>query len=254
MYTEELIKAGLKEKEALIYDLLLKSDILPVNEIIKVSKLKRGIVYKTLHDLKEKGLIKELNLKKKLHYQAEHPFKLSEIIDQKLNEAQVNHNSLSSVLPLLISTYKSAKNNPGVKIYEGIEGVKSVYMDTLNTGKTIYAMLDTNIILGDISKWLATYYGPERAKRKIWADVIINQGKEATTYVKRNEDQFRETRAVSSEEFIIGIELNIYGGKVAFINFGEKPEELFAIVIENPLIYSTLKTMFLLAWKSALKN
>lgn len=254
MYIEDLINAGLKEKEALIYNLLLSSHEMPVNEIIKESKLKRGIVYKTLYDLEEKGLIKEITLKKKLHFRAEHPFKLSEIVDSKFKEAQKNQISLSSILPMLIATYKTAENKPGVKIYEGLEGVKEVYMDTLNTNQTIYAMLDTNVIVGEISGWLANYYAPERTKRKIWADVIINQGKSSEKYAKRNEAEYRETRGVSTDDFVVGIELNIYGGKVAFIHFGEKKEDLFAIVIENQLVYSTLKTMFKLAWNSVSSN
>lgn len=248
MFKEDLIKSGLKEKEALIYGILIASHSLPVNEIIKKTKLKRGIVYKILYDLEEKGLVKEVTQKKKLHFSAEHPFILADIVESKLKEAQKNQLSLNSVLPLLISTFKSNENKPGVRIYEGVEGVKEVYLDTLKTDHTVLAMVDTNIIKGEIHDWLFNYYISERVKRKIRENIIVNADNK--DYINKNEQELRETRGISSKDFKIGIELNIYGGKVAFIHFGEKEGELFAIVIENQFIYDTLKTMFTLAWNS----
>jgi len=251
MYIEELINAGLKEKEAQIYNSLLSSGNLPVNEIIKKTNLKRGIVYKTLYDLIEKGLVSESIIKKKLHFKAEHPFKLSDFVEEKYKEAQKNQTTLATILPQLVSSFKSAGNKPGIKIYEGIQGIKDAYMDTIHSNQKIYSILQTSDVEPEIYDWLNKVYAPLRFKNKIWADVILTEEGESTKeYLSYNPEAFRETRTIPQPKFPIGIEMNIYGDKVAFINFN-KNSDLFAIVVQNPFITNTQKALFDLAWETA---
>jgi len=251
MYLEELINAGLKEKEALIYNTLLSYGSLPANEIIKKTNLKRGIVYKTLYDLVEKELVSEKTVKKKLHFKAEHPFKLSEIVDKSFKEAQKNQATLSTILPQLISTYKAAGNKPGIKFYEGIEGIKEAFMDTINTKQKILSFRTTSEPYPGLYNWFQKVYKPLRIQNKIWTDVILTQQSPyATEYFIHDPKVFREIRYVLKPLLPNGIEMNIYGDKVAFINFN-RDSELFAIVIQNPLIINTQKALFELAWETA---
>jgi sugar-specific transcriptional regulator TrmB len=251
MYIEELINAGLKEKEALIYNSLLSSGMLPVNEIIKKTNLKRGIVYKTLYDLIEKDLVSETIKNKKLHFKAEHPFKLSDFVEEKYKEAQKNQTTLATILPQLVSSFKASGNKPGIKIYEGIRGIKDVYMDTIYTNQKIYSILQTSEVNTEIYEWLNNVYAPIRVENKIWADVILTEEGESTKeYLSYNPTAFRETRVIPQSQFPIGIEMNIYGDKVAFINFN-KNSDLFAIVVQNPFISNTQKALFDLAWETA---
>jgi sugar-specific transcriptional regulator TrmB len=251
MYIEELINTGLKEKEAIIYNTLLSSGLLPVNEIIKKTHLKRGIVYKSLYDLIDKGLVTEDTSKKKLFFRAEHPLKLSELVEDKYNEVVKNQNTLSVILPQLVSSFKSAGNKPGIKIYEGIEGIKAAFMDTLNTKQKIYSIRTTSELYPGLYDWFQDVYKPQRMKNKIWTDVILTQKSAyATDYFIYDESVFRELRFVDKAMLPNGIEMNIYGDKVAFVNFS-KDTELFAIVIQNPLIVNTQKALFDLAWETA---
>lgn len=251
MYIEELINAGLKEKEALIYNTLLASGTLPVNEIIKKTNLKRGIIYKSLYDLIEKGLVSEDQTHKKLYFKAEHPFKLSELVEDKYKEALKNQTTLSTVLPQLVASFKSAGNKPGVKIYEGIQGIKDAYMDTIYTKQKVYSILQTSEVKPEIYEWLNNVYAPLRLENKIWADVILTEeGSSTTEYLSYNSKSYRETRIIPRPLFPIGIEMNIYGDKVAFINFN-KNSDIFAIVIQNPFISNTQKALFELAWETA---
>lgn len=251
MFTEELINAGLKEKEALIYNTLLASGILSANEIIKKTNLKRGIVYKSLYDLIEKGLVSEDSTQKKLYFKAEHPFKLSDLVEDKYKEALKNQTTLSTILPQLISSYKASGNKPGIKIYEGVQGIKDAYMDTIYTKQKIYSILQTSEVHPDLYNWLNKVYAPLRLENKIWADVILTEeGPSTKEYLSYNPQAFRETRIIPRPMFPIGIEMNIYGDKVAFINFN-KNSDLFAIVIQNPFITNTQKALFELAWETA---
>ncbi len=250
MYIEELINAGLKEKEAVIYDVLLSSGNLPVNEIIKKTHLKRGIVYKSLYDLIDKGLVSEDSSKKKLHFKAEHPFKLSDLVEQQYKEALKNQNTLSSILPQLVSSFKSAGNKPGIKVYEGVDGIKDVFMDIINTKEKVYSIRQTADLYPGLYDWFQKVYKPLRRDKKIWTDVILTEETPyATGYLLKEPEKYREIRYIKDSMLPKGIEMDIYGDKVAFINF-TKDTDLFAIVIQNPLIVNTQKSLFSLAWET----
>jgi HTH-type transcriptional regulator, sugar sensing transcriptional regulator len=250
MLTKQLKDSGLKEKEANIYDILLEHGTLPVLEIIKKSGLKRGIVYKTLYDLQDKGLASQQVIKKKLHFRAEHPYKLSELVEEQLKQAQNYQLTLQTYLPQLISAFKTSDNKPGVKIFEGIQGIKEVYNDTLKEGKEIWAILQTSEVEPKVYEWLSKTYGKKRATAGIWAKVIAAEDVKTKMYVSKNELEKRETRVVPKEKFPIGIEVDIYGSKVAFINF-HKDGDLVGIIVQNDLIANTMRAMFLLAWEKA---
>lgn len=250
MYSKTLKDSGLKDKEAIVYDILLEHGTLPVLEIIKKSGLKRGIVYKTLYDLQDKSLATQITIKKKLHFRAEHPYKLSELVEEQLKKAQNHQLTLQTYLPQLISAFKTTDNKPGVKIYEGVSGIKEVYNDTLKEGKEIWAILQTSDVEPKVYEWLSQTYGKKRAEADIWAKVIVAEDTKTKTYVSKNEAEKRETRVVPKEKFPIGIEVDIYGSKVAFINF-HKDGDLVGIIVQNDLIADTMRSMFSLAWDKA---
>lgn len=246
------MESGLKEKEALIYDILLQNGTLPAGDVIKKTGLKRGIVYKILYDLEEKGLITQLITKNKLHFRAEHPYKLAEYIDDNLKQLQNNQLTIQTYLPQLISAFKSGETKPGVKILEGVKGIMEVYKDTLKEGQEISAILQTSEVDPTIYDWLEKTYAAERTKKGIFAKVIVADDAKTESYMKKDEIAKRETRRVPKETFPIGIEVDIYGNKVAFINF-HRDRDLVGIIIQNELIANTMRCLFNLAWDGARK-
>ncbi|MCX6784182.1 MAG: hypothetical protein NT141_03945 [candidate division WWE3 bacterium] len=250
MYEKALKESGLRDKEALLYSVLLQSGVSPVGDVIKKSGLKRGIVYKTLYDLEEKGLVSQVTIKKRLHFRPEHPFKLADIIENRLKEAKNSEVSLQTYLPELISAFKTTENKPGVKIYEGLEGIKAVYEDTIKEQAEIWAILQTEDVDPKVYAWLTKVYAVKRSKAKVWAKVIVAEDAKTKTYTSRDEAEQRETRVVPKDKFPVGIEVDIYGDKVAFINFHAE-KDLMAIIVQNALIAQTMRALFALAWDQA---
>lgn len=253
MFKDVLKDSGLENKEPIVYDSLLHLGDSPAADIINHSGLKRGIVYKTLDDLEKKGLVKKYQKNKKTYFKPEHPYKLSEIVETELQEAQNHKLALQTYLPQILSTFNVTENKPGVKVFEGIEGIKEVYKDTLlEKPEEILGILQTSEVEPAIYKWLTTYYAPQRAKEGIWAKVITTEDKKLAQYIDRNEEEKRETRVVPKKKFPVAIEMNIYGNKVAFMNF-KKGESHIGIIINNKLIADTMRALFSLAWGDAEK-
>lgn len=250
MFKDALVHSGLTTKEALLYDILLENGSLPVAEIMKRSKLKRGIIYKALYALEEKGLVSKFKKDKKLHFKPQHPYKLLEYLEGRVGEARNQQANLETVLPQLVSSFTLIEGTPGVRTFEGIEGIKEVYRDTLKEGKEIWAILQTTEVEPELYRWLTRTYVKQRAKQGIKAKVIASEDVKTPEYTRKDKVELRETRVVPKRKFPVGIEVDIYGNKVGFMAFRKGAQHL-GIIIENILIAETMRALFQLAWERA---
>lgn len=239
---------GLTKKEAEIYELLLKLGEVPAGKIIKETKFKRATVYKTLYSLEKKGLISKRDFKKKIHFRPESPTQLLGLAESQFQTLERAKSDIQAIIPQLSSSYVLAVEKPVVSTFEGIEGLKKIYEDSLREGETIYSTLQTGEVEPELFKWLTTSYIRQRVKKKIWAKVIVASGKWAEEYQKKDKKELRESVLVPSKRFPFQHETLIYGDKVAFVNY-KKGESLIGVVIKHPQIAKTVKAWFDLAWE-----
>lgn len=243
---------GLTANESTIYELLLNLGEAPAVRVVQESKLKRPTVYHILHLLEAKDLVTHRDIHKKTHFRAEPPTKLLTYGEQKQKEFEKAFSSLQSVIPQMATAYMYSTEKPIVRVYEGVEGLKEIYMDTLAEDKPISALLQTEELDESLYEWLNTYYVAQRNKKKIHAKVILSSGVLAKKYRKEDAHSYRTTVLVSQDLFPFQHEVDIYGDKVAFIHY-KKGEPLIGVVIHHAQIANTLKAWFNLAWIGATK-
>lgn len=243
---------GLTKKEADLYELLLKLGEVPAGEIIKESKLKRATVYKSLYELEKKGIVSHKDIGKKIHFRPEAPATLLSLADNQYQGFERARNDLQAYMPHLASSYILAVEKPVVSTFEGVEGLKKIYEDTLREKKEIYAVLQTEKLDEELYHWLTKDYVPRRARLKINAQVIVSSGQWAKDYTRKDKKAMRTTITVPNKLFPFQHEVLVYGAKVAYINY-KKGEALIGVVINHPLIAQTMKAWFDLAWEGAQK-
>ncbi|MBM3283867.1 hypothetical protein FJY90_06520 [Candidatus Gottesmanbacteria bacterium] len=241
---------GLTKKEADIYELLLHLGETPVGEIINQSKLKRATVYKVLYSLEKKTLVSHRDIEKKIRFRPESPNQLASLISKRFQNLERAQDTFNTLLPQLASEYILTVEKPVVTTFEGVEGLKKIYEDTLKEGKEIYAVLKTEEADPVLLEWLNHTYVKKRSKAKIPAKVILASGKYVAQYTKRDKKELRTTVVVPSKDFPFRHEIDIYADKVAFINY-RKGEALIGIIIKHPSIAQTMRAWFDLAWKGA---
>lgn len=173
-----------------------------------------------------------------------------ELADKALQDYERARSDLRGLLPEMVSSYLLSVERPVVSTFEGVKGLKEVYEDTLREKQPVYAVLTTAEVEPELFEWLTKTYTKKRAELGIEAKVIVASGEWSTQYVKRDETELRETRLVSKTEFPVQHEVDIYGNKVAFINY-KKGDALIAVVINHPQIAQTMKAWFDLAWIGA---
>lgn len=251
MDNQQLLQTlGLTDKEAQIYNLLLTMGKVQASTLISKTGLKRATVYKSLYTLESKGLVKQEDIKKKKHFTPLSPNNLLKLSDEQFQKQERAREDLRTFLPQLTHNYILSVEKPVITTFEGVEGIKKIYEDTIKVNKTIYAVLQTSEVDEELFSWLESYYVKQRIKNKLQADVIVASGEWSDSYVKKRKDGYTTTILVDNTLYPFAHEVNIYGDKVAFINY-KKGEALIGILIHHPLIAQTMKAIFDLAWKGA---
>jgi sugar-specific transcriptional regulator TrmB len=241
---------GLTQNESDLYELLLRLGEAPIATILKEATMKRPTVYKSLYSLEKKGLVTSQDINKKIHFKPEPPAKLFSLAEAQYNELDRAKTNLQSMLPQLTSNFIMAVEKPVVTTYEGVEGLKQIYEDTLSEGKDIYAALLPSEVHPELLNYLRKSYRVRRAKLGIQAYVLAASNEYAREYKQHDEQFARTTIVVPKEKFPFQHEIDIYGDKVAFIQY--KPNHaLIGIVINHPQIAQTVKAIFDLAWEAA---
>lgn len=252
MYEQILAQAGLSVNQAAIYELLLKEGTKKAGVLAKNSALTRPLVYKTLEELVSLGLAKKLEIPGKPdEYSAEHPDKIRLMAESAESKAAEAKQAVLGTIPRLLSAFNLAAGKPGVRFYEGTEGLKKIYEDTLAYEKdTIYAVLNPEVVNPGFRKWLDEEYTRKRVIKNITARVIVSGGNNDDSYVREDKESLREIRQVPYSDFPVDVEINIYGqNKVSFISYTKS--EMVGVVIESQAIHNSLISFFKLAWLHA---
>lgn len=247
MIPEVLVNLGLSPEEADIYLSLINSGPQSAGQLAKSTKVKRTYIYSVSASLIKKGLASQNKKGKTTIFSPMSPDKLSSLVQTKKQLIEQAENTLESVLPQLKTKFEAVDTRPVITYYEGVEGIKKVYRDTLVNTQEILAIVETSEVDSEIYDWVTKEYVQQRVKNKIRVKAIVASGIKTKTYIGLNEKELRETKVVSSEKFPFENEINIYGSKLAIINH-RKGSKLLGVIIDNKLIAETFKSWFNLTW------
>src|SRR3990172_6643061 len=130
---QELEKIGLSEKEARVYLASLELGPSTAQTIAAKATVNRPTTYIMIESLIKRGLMSSFEKGKKRFFVAAPPHQLMYIINQQKHEILRKENIVSSILSALSSISESHDNKPSVIMYEGIDGIRAVQEDIVNT-------------------------------------------------------------------------------------------------------------------------
>jgi len=230
---------GLSTKEIKVYLAGLELGAVAVQDIAKKTGIERTNVYSILERLIHQGLFTETEKAGKKYFIAESPEKLI----LKLKERQKD---IETVLPELKSIYNLMPNKPKVRFYEGEEGIRALYDDTLESDGAILAFTAWDKLVAAMPRFWDDYV-KRRVERGIHIRAVGPKSKEAEYYRNRGKQDLRDLR-YTPEGFNFSTEVNIYNNKVAVMTFGK---ERIGILIESKEIANTWKVAFEIIWRIA---
>ncbi|MDA1060385.1 MAG: hypothetical protein O3B47_01180 [bacterium] len=242
----ELTQLGLSQEEAKVYLATLELGGSYASNIARKAGVNRATCYHTLNNLKSKGFLNSFNKGKVLWFNAEPPQVIANIQEEKLEKAK-------ELIPQLLSISNTLAFKPKIRFYEGIEGVKTIFEDILNTKEELLGYTNLNG-LGNIMSDYFKKFCEKKIKNKIKTRIISPSTKDATKLIKQfypkdYDKNLVEILLVNKDEFYFENDISIYENKVAVVSLN--PDEVIGLIIESPTLAKSMRSIFNLAWLGA---
>jgi len=238
----DLKQIGLEEKEAKVYLAALELGPTNIQNLTRKSGIKRSTVYEMLKNLSKKGLISESTKGKRPVIIASEPENLKRNLKSK-------EQLLSEILPELRSISNVGFVKPKIMFYEGKDGIREIYRDTLKSKhKTTFWFSPIKSMLETIGEDFLNHYVEERTKRGIWVKSVYITPQRVPDYKYLQPGTFEKTlRKIRFTPKNIDIKntMCIYDNRVAIMS---SRKELFGFVIESEEYANMLKIFHDLLW------
>jgi sugar-specific transcriptional regulator TrmB len=242
----ELEELGLSKEEAQVYLTVLELGGSFASTIASKSKVPRVNCYYVLENLRRRGLVTS-NLKGNVKFFVAEPPQVL------VNQIQEKYASAKKLLPQLLSLISPQSFKPLIRSYEGIEGIKTIFDQTLEAESEVLGY--TN--LAALGKLLPDYlpsYTQKLVKRGIKTRLLSPSTEEArrfvkTFYPKNYPEELVEILFVNPKEFNFENQISIYGNTVAVMSLD--PEESIGLLIESAVYARTQRAVYNLAWLGA---
>lgn len=223
----------------------------PASVIARNAGINRTTTYDILDGLTKKGLVRSVHKKGSTVFEALHPKELVAYLEREKNETvrkiTKQQESVSEILPALISLEKPSGDKPRVSFFEGEKGMREAYEDTLSSKGDILAYANVEEMHKGLPYFFPEYYKRRGVEKKIHIKAIIPDNKFGIERRKSDKKENRETVLVPEKEFGFSPEINIYNNKVLMVSWREK----MAIIIESAEIADFHRKMYKLAWERA---
>jgi sugar-specific transcriptional regulator TrmB len=238
-----LVSAGLSEKEARVYLILLQLPEAPASKVMTKSGLKKGNTYAILHQLETKGLVTTFKKGRKAYFRAEPPAKVLQLLDQKSIEVNQAKVSFAKILPKLSSQYKMTTGKPVIRYFEGEEGVKEVFWDVYNTSdKEQWGCVDIEIAEKALKNYILPNLKPIRIKKKYWSMSFSALSPTGIELKKKDLKEYRKQILIDRKKYPLPAEIDVYEDKIAMMSFAKG--EFISIIIENKDFAESLRSVF----------
>ncbi len=243
-----LEQLGLSYQKAKIYLCSLEIGAQPASVIAKKTGLKRSHTYILLGQMKDEGYIQEYVKDGVRHFVSCSPATLLSMLTNRSQEIEVRKEKLVRMLPTLDAIRNPLTTQPKVRFYQGIEGLKEVYNDTIREPlDAIYALCDWEHLFPaehseELHDWMWEY-ADRRAAKNIQFFAIGNKSKESDIAYKRGRKQKRKIKMLTG--VYLPVEIMVYGGKVALMS---TKDDMVGVIIEDQAIADTLRNFHKAIW------
>ena len=254
-YQQSLIQAGFTKDQAAVYEALARSGPSHASDAARSAGLGRPLTYKILDELIAMGLVEKKDESGKVAtFTPAHPLKLKEVVEKKLEAAKDAEVALDGVLGKLTSDFNLQSGKPGVRFFEGRDGIAECLNDALTSKTEIYSYVDIAEVereIPDISREFAKRRQKLGLKKKnIGVDTPENRQEIEGYYTDVTEERLVPWKTTS-----FGTVMQIYDGKVSYFTLAspskasaEGGHQMIGVIIADPHIYEMHRSLFEHTW------
>ncbi|AWY99731.1 sugar-specific transcriptional regulator TrmB [Rhodobiaceae bacterium] len=233
-----LARIGMTGKRARFYLAALQLGPATVQEIARHCGITRTTAYSLVEKLSEEGVITLLQKGGRTNVVAEDP----EVLLRNLDDRR---SALSDLLPELRSIYAGGQSGPRFRLYEGVEGIRTVLNSVLMAqADTLCGILSMRELLQfpgreELARFVAKRVEVEKTLR-----VIRAASEEVDTIWNTSEEELRQVRFTPTASPLL-MTTFVYDDQVAIIS---SERENYGLIIESAGYANVQKTLFESLW------
>lgn len=233
----------LNKNELAVLLVLLESSSMLVSSIARTAKLNRSTTYGVLKLLSDKGLASSVKKKGAERYQSITPDQLPNYIERRRDVLAETKQQIAELVPQLKLLRSKGRTLPKVQFFEGVEGVKQAYEDTLenNQGKLLKDISGIDAAFRRLGEDWATYYLKKRSRMGIKASVLAPEGEWAQK-AKADDTKYLRITKFLPAKYGFDAELALYDNKVGIFSYAQ--ENPIALIIEDNTISDMMQKLF----------
>lgn len=240
MNSELLQQIGLTPSQAKAYIALIKHGELTAPELGEKIDETRTNSYMILDKLVGLGLVEKGTKAKKQIYFPTNPTSLERLIEEKRQDILATEKQVRDSMPLLLNYFYTYQHQPGVRFFQGKEGIIKMYEDQRRTAQDIY-FIRSDADFNMLGKGLYNHV-EARAKLGIQSHGIEPAEADNIEYGQLNDKRLkRDMTWAPGSAYNAPVNVYIYGNKTALISYGE---EVIGTIIESPQIAEAMKQLF----------
>ncbi len=245
MNTGMLEKLGMSKKEIKLYLKLLEFGAARANVLAKATNENRTSTYSLLNSMLKKGLVNYYKKTSIKYYSATSPRVLIESLQEDTNQ-------LLRMLPELLAITNQYAQKPKISFYEGVEGIKQIartMLEVPNSVRDSFMGLDKEKLDPDIKKYIEEeFLGKRIAKNIAYRGIVSGYVPMAKGLPNSQKSHLREVKVIDPKKFPLKIHVDVYPpNRVAIFSYHKG--EVMGVIIEHDSFYTTMKTVFQLAWR-----
>lgn len=233
---------GLNKNQAQTY--LLALEVGEITPTLVSEKLRetRTNAYSILARLEELNLVSKSKIGKKLSYLPANPINIETLVERRRNILLNNEYRFKSLLPSLTQRYHQLTEQPAVRQYQGVEGLKDIYDDILQTKADVMLIISPNQhdFLG--SEYLDDFVAT-RVRKGIHVQSLTPKGFTLAKTPAKHTEHLIEHTFYDPDIYNMPVEINVYADKVAYLSYGQ---EVFGTVIHSQQIADSMRQLFLI--------
>lgn len=245
MDQSQLEELGLSRTEAALYLALIKIGASDVQSLVEATGFYKSNVYDALERLCEKGIISKIIEGNKRVYQFQRPSALLEFVQKKKVELDRQEQLARDISREVHLTKKHSLSPETAIVMRGLAGVKQIYSEIVEKRLDYLAFggpKESDLIIGS-HYWQNLHVKQRRFHIK--AKMIFHKSlRRWTNLVPKDLVDLR----FFDESFEPLTETTIYGSKVAFVVWSEKP---IVTIIDNAHVSNSYRQIFNLLWRSS---
>lgn len=237
-FKQQLALLGIEGKLYNAYMAALELGQASVQMVATKANLGRTTAYDLLAKLEGGGFVRMVDHDGKRQVIAEDPVVMIQRLDQQKR-------IIDDLLPQLRSIYNQSKTKPEIRFYEGVEGVKTVLMDTLTCrSKNLRGILSMDKLIETPGIAVFEEYIKERQDRGIYLRVLRSADKDTTKMWPGSKAELRELR-YAPENIELAMTTYIYDDKVAFIS---SKKENYGMIFQSEELSKLHENLFEGIW------